>query len=216
MKLKVFETFTSIQGESSHAGKICFFIRLAGCNLNCSYCDTQYAKNPASGTEMSICNLVSLAKKAGAPIVEITGGEPLLQHQVPMLCEQLQEAGLIVMVETNGTQPVDILPPGTIRIIDCKCPSSGESERMLLSNCECLKPFDEMKFVISDENDFLYALAKIKKFGILKKTRNILFSPVFGKFPAAKLAELMIKHKSPGRLQLQIHKYIWDPATRGV
>lgn len=216
MKLKVFETFTSIQGESTHAGKICFFIRLAGCNLNCSYCDTQYAKNPESGTEISLCTLAGLAKKAGAPIVEITGGEPLLQHQVPVLCEQLQEAGMIVMVETNGTQPVDILPPGTVRIIDCKCPSSGESDKMLLSNFDCLNPFDEVKFVISDENDFLYATDKIKKFGILKKTRNLLFSPVFGKFPAAKLAELMIKHKSPGRLQLQIHKYIWEPATRGV
>ena len=173
MKLKVFETFTSIQGESTHAGKICFFIRLAGCNLNCSYCDTQYAKNPESGTEISLCTLAGLAKKAGAPIVEITGGEPLLQHQVPVLCEQLQEAGMIVMVETNGTQPVDILPPGTVRIIDCKCPSSGESDKMLLSNFDCLNPFDEVKFVISDENDFLYATDKIKKFGILKKTRNL-------------------------------------------
>jgi 7-carboxy-7-deazaguanine synthase len=163
-----------------------------------------------------LCNLVALAKKAGAPIVEITGGEPLLQHQVPMLCEQLQEAGFIVMVETNGTQPVDILPPGTVRVMDCKCPSSGESDRMLLSNFDCLKPFDEVKFVIADEDDFLYAIERIKKFGILKKTRNVLFSPVFGRFPAAKLAELMIKHKSHGRLQLQIHKYIWDPATRGV
>ena len=216
MKLKVFETFTSIQGESTHAGKLCFFIRVAGCNLNCPYCDTKYAKNPESGTEISLFNLVVLAKKAGVPIVEITGGEPLLQHQVPMLCELLQEAGLTVMVETNGTQPIDILPRETIRILDCKCPSSGESDKMLLSNFDCLNQLDEVKFVISDENDFLYATDKIKSFGILGKTPNILFSPVFGKFPVAKLAELMIKHKSPARLQLQLHKYIWDPAARGV
>ena len=216
MNLKVVETFTSIQGESTHAGKICFFIRLAGCNLNCSYCDTQYARKPDSGTVISICRLVSLAKKTGVPIVEITGGEPLLQHQVPVLCEKLQEAGLIVMVETNGSQPVDIIPDGVIRIIDWKCPSSGESDKMLISNFDKLKPYDEIKFVISDEKDFHFAMGKIKSYQLAKKTRNILFAPVYGKFKSADLAALMIKHGCVGRLQLQLHKYIWHPDTKGV
>jgi len=216
MKLKIVETFTSIQGESTHAGKLCFFIRLSGCNLNCSYCDTKYARNPDLGTDISILKLVSLAKKEGVPIVEITGGEPLLQHQVSILCEQLQEAGFIVMVETNGSQPIDMLPDGVIRIVDCKCPSSGESDKMLISNFDKLKPYDEVKFVISDEKDFNFAMDKMNKYQITKKTRNILFAPVFGKITPADLAKLMIKNKSPSRLQLQIHKYIWHPETKGV
>ncbi len=216
MNLKVVETFTSIQGESTHAGKICFFIRLAGCNLNCSYCDTQYARKSDSGTDISIFKLVTLARKASVPIVEVTGGEPLLQHQTPLLCEKLQEAGFIVMVETNGSLSMDVIPDGIIRIIDCKCPSSGESDKMLISNFDKLKPYDEVKFVISDGKDFQYALDKMKKHQIIRRTRNILFSPVLGKMTPAKLAELMIEHKTPARLQLQIHKYIWPPETRGV
>ncbi len=216
MNLKVVETFTSIQGESTHSGKICFFIRLAGCNLDCSYCDTKYARKSDTGTDISVFKLVNLAKKAAVPIVEITGGEPLLQRETPFLCEKLQEVGFIVMVETNGSLPLEKLPDGIIRVIDCKCPSSGESDKMLFSNFENLKPYDEVKFVMSDENDFNYAMKIIKKYGIAKRTRNILFSPVQGKMNPADLANLMIKEKSPARLQLQIHKHIWPPEMRGV
>ena len=121
--LRVSETFLSIQGESGYAGKLCFFIRLAGCNLDCTYCDTRYANEPGSGTDMSVFELVELSVKSGSPLVEITGGEPLLSSNLPELCRQLLKHDLKVLVETNGSLPVDVLPDEVVCIIDCKTPS---------------------------------------------------------------------------------------------
>ncbi|OGV36798.1 MAG: hypothetical protein A2020_03205 [Lentisphaerae bacterium GWF2_45_14] len=214
--LTVNETFTSIQGESTYAGSLCFFIRLAGCNLACAYCDTTYASTPSDGKNIELSELVKMAVDEGVKTVEITGGEPLLQENTPQLCKMLQEKDFHVLVETNGSLPVSILPAGTIRIIDCKTPSSGEAGAMDFSNFEIINENDEIKFVISDYADFEYSLETIRKYSLDSKTEKILFSPVCGTLDPEELAGWMIKSKAPARFQLQLHKIIWSPDKRGV
>jgi len=214
--LTVNETFTSIQGESTYAGCLCFFIRLAGCNLACSYCDTTYSSKPSEGSEIEIPALLEMAVNEGIKTVEITGGEPLLQKNTPRLCKELLAKQFRVLVETNGSLPVSILPPGTIRIIDCKTPSSGEAGSMDFSNFKIINRDDEIKFVISDYADFEYSIGTIKKYSLDSKTEKILFSPVCGRLSPRELAEWMIKSKAPARFQLQVHKIIWGPDKRGV
>lgn len=215
-KLEIVETFTSIQGESSHSGKLCFFIRLAGCNLNCSYCDTEYAKNPSEARNISLEKLALLALKSGASLVEITGGEPLVQKNVPELCHMLLADNLTVLVETNGSLPIKVLPRGTIKIVDCKCPSSGESNKMHFGNFNYMSSDDEIKFVIENKTDYNYAVGVVRKYGLFEKTRNVLFGPVSGKLEASELVSWMIKDKLNVRLNLQIHKLIWPHVIRGV
>ena len=214
--LTVCETFTSIQGESTHAGRLCFFIRLAGCNLACAYCDTAYASKPSDGNDIEAVDLLEMAKSAGVKTVEITGGEPLFQKNTPPLCKMLLDNEFRVLVETNGSLPVSILPHGTIRIIDCKTPSSGEASSMDFSNFDMIDENDEIKFVISDFADFEYSLGIIKKYSLDSKTEKILFSPVSDRLSPRELAEWMIKSKAPARFQLQLHKIIWGPDKRGV
>lgn len=214
--LTVCEVFTSIQGESTHAGRLCFFIRLAGCNLSCSYCDTVYAAKPSDGRDIELSELVEKAKASGVDTVEITGGEPMFQKNTPPLCKMLLDKGFRVLLETNGSLPVSALPPGTVRIIDCKTPSSGEASSMDFSNFDIINSDDEIKFVISDSSDFEYSLDIIKKYSLDSKTDKILFSPVAGKLAPQLLAEWMIKSKAPARFQLQLHKIIWSPDKRGV
>jgi 7-carboxy-7-deazaguanine synthase len=214
--MKIIEMFKSIQGESSYAGIPCFFIRLAGCNLNCSYCDTEYAKTADGADEYSIEDILTETKKAGVSLVEITGGEPLLQNGVIDLSGRLLLAGYTVLIETNGSLPTLPLPGEVVRIIDCKCPSSGEAERMEFANFANLAPLDEIKFVIADRNDYDYACGIIRKYDLNSKVNNILFSPIpSDKFSPALLGEWILEDNLNVRLQLQLHKIIWDPEERG-
>ena len=212
----VTETFLSIQGESTHAGRLCFFIRLAGCNLQCSYCDTQYSASLTDGEAEPLDLLVVKAVSSDVDLVEITGGEPLTQPETIPLCEKLLDAGMTVLVETNGSLPVWELPEGVIRILDCKTPSSGESGSNLYKNYDYLTPADEIKFVIADRNDYDFSCKIIREYDLPSKTPNLLFSPVWGRIAPRLLAEWMIADRPPARLQLQMHKLIWGPDKTGV
>ena len=217
MTLKIYETFSSIQGESTRAGIPCFFIRLAQCNLRCSYCDTRRAQTLRNSRETSIESLLDAAERAGLDLVEITGGEPMLQTAaVCELAAGLIRNGHTVMIETNGSCDLAPLPPEVIRIVDWKTPSSGESEKMFLPNFNLLRPIDEVKFVLSDENDYRFALEKIREFRLAEQTPNLLFSPVYGALAGSDLVQWMLRDHVPARLNLQIHKYSWDPNREGV
>ncbi|HMK34111.1 MAG TPA: radical SAM protein [Desulfomonilaceae bacterium] len=214
MSLNVCEIFTSIQGESSHAGLPCTFVRLSGCNLRCRYCDTRYAQEK-KGEDMGLDAILSRVERCGTNLVEITGGEPLFQDQTPSLVAALLKRGRTVLVETNGSLDISLLPPDSIRIMDIKCPSSGESGRVMWDNLWKLRPEDEVKFVVSDRHDYEWALGIIsERFGHTKT--KILFSAVFGELPPGKLVTWMLADKVQARFQLQIHKYIWPHETRGV
>ena len=205
--LSVCETFSSIQGESTHAGRPCFFIRLAGCSCRCSYCDTEYAKQP--GREYGIDELVTLARSSGLKLVEVTGGEPMEQEETPLLCRRLSEDGFEVLLETNGTLPLDAVPVGVHRIVDCKLPSSGMAKRNCVHNYDLLGSGDEVKFVIGSRGDFDYAVGVIGSFRLADKKCELLVSPVWGSVEFADLAEWVMKSGLPLRMQLQLHKLIW-------
>ena len=211
--LRVVETFVSIQGESTQAGRKCFFIRLEGCDLACRYCDTLYAAS--GGKEVTVEELTRLAGRAGIPLVEITGGEPLLQEETPALCRALLAAGFEVMLETNGAHPIGAVPEQVRRIVDCKLPDSGMSDRMLPENYAELTPRDEVKFVVSSKRDFAYAEAVCAGHGLASRTPHLLISPVWGKIDLGELAGWVIASEQPFRLQLQLHKIIWGD-RRGV
>jgi 7-carboxy-7-deazaguanine synthase len=214
MSLTVCEVFRSIQGESSYAGFPCAFVRLSGCNLRCRYCDTPYAQL-GKGEEMTVAEILDRINNYGFHLVEVTGGEPLVQDETPHLVQALLERGHTVLVETNGSLDISALPEGTIRIMDIKCPSSGESGSMLWNNIWKLRPVDEVKFVISDRHDYEWTLGIIsERFGHTKT--NILLSAVFGELPPGKLVEWMLADKVRARFQLQLHKYIWPHDARGV
>ncbi len=215
-QLSIAETFLSIQGESTRAGLLCFFIRFAGCNLKCVYCDTGYAADAGAGTKIEIDKLVTATVDSGVKLVEITGGEPMVQPGVVELCQKLQFAGMTVLVETNGSLPVWTLPAGVIRIIDCKTPSSGEHEKNLYRNYDYLSKDDEIKFVLSDFTDYCFAKSIIEQYQLVARTTKLLFSPVPGKLEPRQLAEWMIADKVPARMQLQMHKIIWGADKRGV
>jgi len=213
MTLNVSEIFQSIQGESSFAGLPCAFVRLAGCNLRCRYCDTRYAQE--GGTPMSLEEVLDRVSAFGLDLVEITGGEPLVQPETPALAAALLERGCRVLVETNGSLDISNLPDGAIRIMDIKCPSSGESTRFMWENIWKLRDNDEVKFVISDRHDYEWARGIVReRFGRAKTP--VLFSAVFGELPPRNLVEWILKDKLPVRFQLQIHKYIWPHDARGV
>ncbi len=214
MSLNVYEIFRSIQGESSYAGIPCAFVRLAGCNLRCRYCDTPYAQEE-KGKDMTIDAILDRVETYGTKLVEVTGGEPLLQKETPALVDALLKRSHRVLVETNGSLDISLLPEGTVRIMDIKCPSSGESGNVLWDNLWKLRPKDEVKFVISDRHDYEWALGIIsERFGHTKT--RILLSAVFGELPPGKLVEWMLTDKVQARFQLQIHKYIWPHDARGV
>lgn len=227
MKVKVAEHFTSLQGESTYAGKPCFFIRLSGCNLNCSYCDTIFAKDANNGESFTIEQLIDLSKKSEVPLVEITGGEPLLQPGAIELMQQLIDNKFKVLLETNGSISLSSVPKQVVKILDCKTPSSGEANSMDFMqlkpetpiNFSLLSKHDEIKFVISTKKDYLYAKQIIEKFQLNEVVDNILFSPVElgeseNKTLLAEIAEWILSDKLNVRLQLQMHKIIWDPNER--
>lgn len=209
--MKVSEIFYSIQGESYFAGRPCTFVRLSGCNLRCSYCDTRYAYQ--EGIEVSVEEVVAEAERYGCTLVEITGGEPLLQPETPLLAEALIEKGYTVLVETNGSLDIRVLPSRAICIMDLKCPSSGMSDKMDFRNLDALDEKDELKFVIQDRSDYVWAKQTLLKFPL--RPWRVSFSPVFGVLPLEELASWLLEDRLEVRLQPQLHKCIWPDASRG-
>ena len=214
--LRVVECFTSLQGESTFAGLPCAFIRLAGCNLRCSWCDTDYAWETGAGEERTIPELVAWAESSGVPVAEVTGGEPLLQEAAPELLRQLQVAGFVVLLETNGALPLDRVPSGVHRIMDRKLPSSGMADRHLAANYQLLTPEDEIKFVVADALDYDFMRREIETYRLPERTPKLLASPVWGRLEPAELAAWILRDRLPVRFQLQLHKIIWSPELRGV
>ena len=215
--LNVVETFASIQGESTHAGRLCFFIRLAGCNLACSYCDTVYAQEENCGTDRSIAELIAEVKASRINLVEITGGEPALQKNAPVLAQALLDEGFEVLMETNGSVRLDLFPVELKKIIDVKLPSSGMHEANDIVNYRYLRPGDELKFVAGSLDDLEYAYSWIKRWELDTRGVPLLFSAVFGMIEPAAIVEWLLERNIPNsRMQLQMHKFIWNPEKRGV
>jgi 7-carboxy-7-deazaguanine synthase len=212
--LTVFEIYESIQGESTHAGRPCVFVRLAACDLRCAWCDTPYAFT--GGTKKSVEEILREVEAFGARLVEITGGEPMLQREVTVLMQALLDAGHEVLLETGGHIPLDSVPEAVVAIVDVKCPGSGESAKMHWPNLEQISPHDEVKFVIADRVDFEYAREVVKRYDLTARAAAVLFSPVHGALKPDELARWILAARIPVRLQLQQHKYIWSPETRGV
>ncbi len=210
--MKVCEIFKSIQGESTNAGRVCSFVRLAGCNLRCGYCDTAYAQT--DGEERSIEDIIGEVRTHRTRLIEVTGGEPLLQPDTPTLCKRFLDLGYTVLVETNGTIDIASVPPPAIRIVDIKCPSSGHDGSFLEKNFSRLTGSDECKFVISDKSDFHWALDVVFR-EALHEITTVLFSPNMAQLPPKELAEWIIEENAPARLGVQLHKLLWG-GRRGV
>ena len=211
--MKVNEIFYSIQGESAFSGLPCVFIRLTGCNLQCSYCDTKYAYD--EGEEKSIDEIIQKVKTYNCNLVQITGGEPLLQADCIILTNELVNNQKQVLVETNGSQDISELKAPIVRILDVKCPGSKEQDKMYWDNLVNLRSDDNVKFVISNRDDFDWALNIIKKYELLRKS-NVLLSPAFRILKPETLSNWILEKSLPIRMQLQLHKYIWHPENRGV
>jgi 7-carboxy-7-deazaguanine synthase len=213
--LKVNEIFYSIQGESSYAGRPCVFVRLTGCNLRCSYCDTRYAYE--EGDDLEIGEIIDMVTSHRCGLVEITGGEPLMQEDTPLLIRRLLDLGFEVLLETNGSMDIGIVDDRCVKILDIKCPSSGEAKKNYLENLKQLQPKDEIKFVIGGKDDYDYA-KNILSF-IDRAKGNIkppLFSPVYGKMNPELLAQWILADHLDVRMQIQLHKAIWGSETGGV
>jgi len=212
MTLRVTEMFHSIQGESSHAGRLCAFIRPAGCNLRCVWCDSEYTFS--GGTTMTIDDVISRVDRFGCRLVEVTGGEPLAQEEAFDLIRRLCEKGYEVLVETSGSIDIASVDPRARIIMDIKCPGSGESERNRWSNLEELRAGDEIKFVIANREDYEWAKRVLADHDLGRWI--VLFSPVWGKMEMKSLAEWMLADGVPARFQTQLHKHIWGADVRGV
>jgi 7-carboxy-7-deazaguanine synthase len=211
--MRVTEIFFSIQGESTHAGRPCVFVRLTGCSLRCVYCDTKYSY--AGGREIPLDEVLSIVEGYPAKLVEVTGGEPLEQEEVYPLMSALLDRGYSVMLETGGHIPVDRVPKPVIKIIDIKCPDSREGHTVRWENIDLAAPHDEFKFVISSRADYEWS-KEIYRQKLQSKNNAVLFSPSHDDLPAVDLARWILEDGLPVRLQLQIHKYIWGPDARGV
>ena len=223
--LRINEIFHSIQGESSWAGCPCVFVRLTGCPLRCTYCDTEYAFR--EGTSRTVEDVVREVHSIGCPLVEVTGGEPLAQRACPALVRRLLDLGHVVLVETSGAVDTSALDPRAHVILDVKTPGSGERARNLASNLDRLRPHDEVKFVVTDRADYDFAKATIAQHRLAERCRAVLLSPVFEQAKGLEilgaralaprtLAEWMLEDRLPARMNLQLHKFIWEPLTRGV
>ena len=211
--LRLTEIYASIQGESSFAGVPCTFIRLTGCPLRCRWCDTAYAF--AGGEEWKLTDIVTKVLALKVPLVEMTGGEPLAQAEAPELIRLLQAEGLQVLIETSGAEDVSVLPSATHIIMDLKCPGSGMEERNLWRNLDYLKPSDEIKFVVSHRADYDWARTVIAREGLAERF-HVLFSCAWGLLAPKDLAAWLVEEPLRCRMQLQQHKYIWGPRTKGV
>jgi len=227
--MQVTEIFKSIQGESTYAGLPCVFVRLTGCNLRCSWCDSEYTFS--GGHRMSIEEVVEEVEQLspGRGLVEITGGEPMLQErEVVPLMQRLLDDGYTVLLETSGERPLLRVPKGIVKIVDVKCPNSGEPNTFHMENLETLEPGDEVKFVLSDRTDYEFAREFVGRHHLAVRVNAVLFSPAFSKDASGgrdtshclldprELAEWMLADNVPARLGLQLHKFIWDPAMKGV
>jgi len=212
--LTVNEIFHSIQGESTYAGRPCVFVRLTACDLRCSWCDTAYAFH--EGHQVAIDEVVTQVQAFGCPLVEVTGGEPLLQEGVYSLMERLLAAGHTVLLETGGHRAIDRVPADVVTIVDVKCPGSGEAGRQCWDNLGKLRPHDQVKFVISDRADYEYAKTVVCRHRLGETAAAILFAPVHGSLDPKDLSEWVLADRLPVRVQLQVHKYIWGAHARGV
>ena len=212
--LTINEIFHSIQGESTHTGRPCVFVRLTACDLRCSWCDTSYAFT--EGRKMSLDEIVDQVDRYDCPLVEITGGEPLLQREVYPLMDRLLASGRTVMVETGGHMSIGQVPAPVIKIVDVKCPGSGESHRMHWDNLDLLAAHDEVKFVIKDRGDYEFARDIVVRHRLTGRIAAVLFSPVHGVLDPRELAGWILEDKLEVRLQLQVHKFIWGADVRGV
>ena len=212
--LTVNEIFYSIQGESSFAGRPCVFVRLTACDLRCRWCDTPYAFHEGDPTSLDdVCAAVASYR---CPLVEITGGEPLLQRDVYPLMRRLLEVGNTVLLETGGHIDISEVPDAVVKVVDVKCPGSGEVSRNDWANLDRLARHDEVKFVIRDRIDYEFAREAVERHGIAGRCAGVLFSPVHGALEPAELAGWMLGDRVPARVQVQLHKYVWGSEARGV
>jgi len=227
--MQITEIYKSLQGESTYAGLPCVFVRLTGCNLRCSWCDSEYTFQ--GGRKMDIEEVLSEVAhlSPGGGLVEITGGEPMLQErEVVPLMQALLDEGYKVLLETSGERPLERVPSGVIKIVDVKCPDSGEGDTFCMENLEALYPHDEVKFVLSSRPDYDFAREFTQRHDLSERVNAVLFSPAFRKdatgardsshclLDPQELAEWMLADNVPARLGLQLHKFIWDPAVKGV
>jgi 7-carboxy-7-deazaguanine synthase len=227
--MQVTEIYKSLQGESTHAGLPCIFVRLTGCNLRCAWCDSEYTFQ--GGVKMSLDHVMSEVQRLSPDggLVEITGGEPMLQQrEVVPLMQRLLQSGYKVLVETSGERPLGSVPAEVVKIVDVKCPDSGEGDTFDVDNLKALTPHDEIKFVLSSRKDYEFACNFVARHDLAPKVNAILFSPAFRKdatgardsshclLDPRELAEWMIADNVPARLGLQLHKFVWDPALKGV
>jgi len=211
--MRITEIYSSIQGETQYAGLPCTLVRTTGCDLRCGYCDSAFAFH--GGKDMTVPQIVAEVQALGAPLVLLTGGEPMLQREIGALAEALLGHGYQVMIETSGSQPLDGLPAQVARIVDVKTPGSGESARMRWSVLDGLGRRDAVKFVVCDEADYRWAADVIRSRGLADRS-EVLLSPQHGKVDPRELVAWMLRDRLPARLNLQLHKYIWDPEARGV
>ncbi|MXY23129.1 MAG: radical SAM protein [Acidobacteria bacterium] len=212
--LTVNEIFYSIQGESSFSGRPCVFVRLTACDLRCRWCDTAYAF--AEGEPASVDDVLERIGAYDCPLVEITGGEPLLQSEVYPLMRRLLDRGKTVLLETGGHIDISAVPREVVKVVDVKCPGSGESERNDWGNLERLATHDEVKFVIADRADYEFARDVVREHGLDRRCRAVLLSPVHGELDPSVLSAWVLEDRVPGRVQVQLHKYLWGAETRGV
>ena len=212
--LTVSEIFLSIQGESSHAGRPCVFVRLTGCDLRCSWCDTPYAFE--GGRRVTVDDVLATVEGYGCPLVEVTGGEPLLQAEVYPLMRRLLETGKTVLLETGGHIDISDVPEAVVKVVDVKCPGSGEEARNDLGNLRRLAGHDEVKFVIQDRADYEFARDVVTRHRPQERCAWVLFSPVHGVLSPRELSEWALADRLPVRVQVQLHKYLWGEHTRGV
>ncbi|MCM8525828.1 MAG: radical SAM protein [Lentisphaeraceae bacterium] len=211
--LRVTEIYKSIQGEGSHAGYPCTFVRLTGCNLRCSWCDTEYGYN--GGQDFSIEEVLDKVNSLGCNLVEVTGGEPLLQEETPKLVDLLLENGYTVLIETAGSIDISCVSDKAVRIVDMKCPGSGMLDKNLYKNLDLVTDKDEVKFVIKDKADFDWSCELIRKHSLEEKTK-VLLSPVYGVLKEEDLASWILESGLKSRMQIQLHKIIWGPDKTGV
>jgi 7-carboxy-7-deazaguanine synthase len=212
-RLRITEIFLSLQGESTHQGLPCVFVRTTGCNLRCRWCDTEYAFS--GGETMSVTDVLARVESFRTKRVEITGGEPLLQKAIPVLASRLLERGYTVLCETSGERDIDVLPDGVKQIVDLKAPGSAEVESNRWDNLDKLRPGDEIKIVLADRADFDWAISVIRTHNLEGRV-PLLLSPVHGELEPALLARWILDSGMDARLNLQLHKQLWGPDTRGV
>lgn len=211
--MRITEIFFSIQGESTFSGLPCVFVRTTGCNLRCTWCDTEYSFY--GGVEMTLDEILARVASYECKLVELTGGEPMLQREIYALSARLLAGGYTVLLETGGSLDLSQLDPRVIKIMDLKCPGSGEEDKNYWLNLAVLQPHDQIKFVIKDRRDYEWSVAAMRTHGLAQRFQ-VLFSPVFNVMNYRVLAEWMLADHVPARFQVQLHKYIWPPEMRGV